>query len=95
MNAPVPFWPCTVARALQSLDLILPARRLPVQPASARQDQQIFLSSDDCWWLVAAGLVHRLVASRLGLPAPPGAALAGEVGRQPACNNPEFQDIHA
>lgn len=68
--------PDRLARALQSLDLILPARRLPVQPASARQDQQISLSPDDCWWLVAAGLVHRLVASRLGLPAPPSAALA-------------------
>lgn len=65
--------PARLVNALQSRGFAL---RSP-QPVEAEQSVPLASHfSGDAWWLYAAGLIHRRLAARLGMAAPPGATLA-------------------
>lgn len=66
--------PVRLVRALQARNVVL--RRSDLASTPTPTADQPTLTKGDHWWLYTAALLHRDLASRLGLPSPPGATLA-------------------
>jgi hypothetical protein len=65
--------PARLQRALAARGYAVRAAASP-QPDPAGSEMS--LAAGDRWWLYTSSLIHRLLAERLGLAAPPGAVLA-------------------